>query len=183
VILNIIHLSHRLDRLVLLKQELESQYITAYKLWDGIIYPGNTATGISRAHKHVVQHALENDLPEVLIGEDDLKFTAPGAFNYFLQQKPPEFDLYLGGISYGKLDNNQTVGDFAGLLLYIVDKRFYQTFLSMPEEKNLDRSLKNEGKYIVCDPQPVIEHGGHSDHLKVYMDHSDFFETRNLFGR
>jgi len=181
--LHIIHLPHRSDRLTLLNQEFETQNITAYKIWNGIIHPSNPATGISQAHKQIVRYALENGLPEILIGEDDLKFTAPGAFDYYLQQKPTEYDLYLGGISYGQLNSDNTVNDFSGTLLYMVHERFYQTFLSIPEDKNLDRSLKHKGKYIVCDPQPVIEHYGYSDHLKGYFDYSEFFEARNLFGR
>jgi len=180
--LNIIHLPYRIDRLILLEQEFKSENIINYKIWDGITCPGKPQTGISKAHKQVVRYALENHLPEILIGEDDLHFTVMGAFNHFLIQKPAEYDLYLGGISYGKLSNDKLVDDFAGLLLYMVHERFYETFLSIDEDKHLDRALKHRGRYVVCDPQPVVEHSGYSDNQKEYMDASVFFQNRNLFG-
>jgi len=166
----------------LLEHELNSENITRYRLWDGIVCPGKVQTGIAKAHKQIVRYAKEKNLPEILIGEDDLHFCAPGAFNYFLSQKPTDYDLYLGGLSNGKLSKDKLVDDFAGLLLYMVHERFYETFLAIVEDKHLDRSLKFKGKYVVCDPQPVIEHSGYSDNMKEYVDASIFFSGRNLFN-
>lgn len=181
MVLNIIHLPHRFDRLALLQRELESENITEVRIWGGIICIENPCTGISRAHKQVVQYAMESNLPEILIGEDDLHFSSRGAFNYFMHQKPIEYDLYLGGLSGGKVSRDKLVDDFSGLLLYMVHARFYKTFLSIDETKNLDRALKFHGRYVVCDPQPVVEHEGYSDNLKAFEDFHACFKDRNLF--
>jgi len=180
--LHIIHLPERIDRLELLQKELEQESITDYKIWNGIVDPSKTARGISRSHKQIVRFALENGLTEVLIGEDDLHFTAPGAFAYFMSQKPTDYDIYLGGPSHGKLDAANKVNDFAGLLLYVIHHRFYETFLSIPENQHIDRGLRYKGEFIVCNPWPVIEHSGYSDNLKEYCDSSIFYGHRKLFG-
>jgi hypothetical protein len=180
--LNIIHLPQRNDRMEILLGELSSQHIVNFKLWDGIIDPDKTCSGISRAHKQVVHFAKENKFPEVLIAEDDLHFTAPGAFDFFIKNKPPDFDIYLGGISHGKLDPENHVFDFAGAFFYILHSRFYDEFLDVSEDVHIDRGLRGKGKYIVCDPFVVTEHPGFSDNTKSYWDSSIFFKNRKLFG-
>lgn len=180
--LHIIHLPHRTDRWELLLKEFQQESITDYKIWNGIVDSSKAAKGISRSHKQIVQFALENEYPEVLIGEDDLHFTAPGAFAYFLGEKPTDYDIYLGGPSHGKLDSANKVKDFAGLLLYIIHRRFYETFLSIPDDQHIDRGLRCKGEFIVCNPWPVIEHSGYSDNLKEYCDASIYYGHRQLFG-
>jgi hypothetical protein len=181
--LHIIHLSRRTDRLSQLQEELTRQGVEEYRIWEGIIDPLCPYRGISKAHKEIVAFALEQKYPKILIGEDDLKFTAPGAMNYFLQMEPPEYDLYLSGISYGHINDDQMVNDFSGTYLYMIRETFYQTFLSLPETGDIDRKLKGLGRYIVCNPFVAIQHDGFSDNTKRYMDYSPYFFGRNLFGR
>jgi hypothetical protein len=37
-----------------------------------------------------------------MIAEDDVKFTAKGAFDYFKKNESDDYELYHGGIYYGK---------------------------------------------------------------------------------
>lgn len=179
--LNIIHLKHRADRLESLEQEIAGQGITNYKIWDGIIDPILPCRGISQAHKQIINDAKEKGLSEVLIGEDDLHFTALGAFNYFLRNKPLDYDIYLGGIVYGKISENDIVNDFSGITFYLASERFYDTILSIPEEYHLDRALKNKGKFIVCNPFIVVPHNGYSDNHKRECDYQPYLKDRKLF--
>lgn len=179
--LNIIHLPERLDRAELIKNELIEQGITNYKIWDGIKDSSLVCRGISKAHKQIVQFAKENNFSEVLIGEDDLHFTSKGAFCYFIDNKPDDFDIFLGGIYYGRLMKDSIVIDFSGLTLYIINKRFYKKFLSMNETEHLDRALRNSGKFIVCNPMVVIQHNGFSDNLKKDINYESFLKDRLLF--
>jgi len=114
MLLHIIHLPERTDRLILLKKELEEQKIHDFQIWEGIENKEKPYRGISKPHKKIVLHAMKNKLPSVLIGEDDLKFTATGAFNFFLNNIPRDFDIYLAGIVYGKLMSDNSVDDFSG---------------------------------------------------------------------
>jgi hypothetical protein len=180
--LNIIHLFHRTDRWKLLMREITEQEITKYKIWSGIIDESLPCRGISQAHKQIVKDAKKNKLPEVLIGEDDLHFTAPGAFDFFLRNKPSDYDIYLGGIVYGKIMEDNTVDDFSGNTLYLVNERFYDTILSVPEEYHLDRALKCRGKFIVSNPFVVIPQNGYSDNHKREFNYLSYLKGRKLFG-
>lgn len=180
--LNIIHLEHRKDRLELLQKELAEQGIYQYKIWDGIWDRKQPCKGISKSHKQIVKFACDNKLPSIMIAEDDLKFTATGAFQYFLQNEPPDYDLYLGGIYYGNIKKDNTVDDFAGLTLYRIHQRFYNTFLSIPEETDLDRSLHLKGKFVVCDPFVVFQQNGFSDNKGAHCNYEIYLRDRKLFG-
>lgn len=121
--LNIIHLQHREDRLDILQKELSDNNISDFKIWDGIIDAANSITGISKAHKQIVEKVKHERLSDVLICEDDIRFTAKGAFEFFISNKPDSFDLYLGSIYDGILKRDNSVEDFSGL-----------TILSCPEK-------------------------------------------------
>lgn len=161
--------------------ELHAQHITAYKVWDGIIDNERPCRGISLAHKQIVVNAKERGLKEVIICEDDIKFSAPGAYAFFLQNRPADFDIYLAGVTHGKLNENNIVKDFSGLTLYIVHERFYDVFLSINENEHLDRGLKNKGRYAVCNPFTVTQYNGYSDNEKRYCDYSFYLSESALF--
>ena len=181
--LNIIHLPNRLDRLQLLEAQLDEQEIRDYKIWPGILDSDNPKKGIAKAHKQVVQWAKDQGLDSIIIAEDDLKFTAPRAFDFFIKNEPTNFDIYLGGITYGKINRNGSVNDFAGTHLYKIRQKFYDTFLLTPEEKDIDRSLANKGRFIVCDPLVAIQHNGFSDNQRKFQIYDPCFKNRKLFGQ
>lgn len=95
--LNIIHLPSRLDRLQLLENQLDEQKVRDYKIWPGILDNDNPKRGIAKAHKQIIRWAKDQGLDSIIIAEDDLKFTAPGAFAFFIENEPTNFDIYLGG--------------------------------------------------------------------------------------
>jgi hypothetical protein len=182
MILNIIHLSNRVDRWDLLQKELQQQNIIEYKIWNGIVDPILILRGISKAHKQIIKDAKEKNLPEVLIGEDDLYFTAKDAFQFFMDNKPSDYDIYLSGVLYGRIKSDNTIADFSGATLYMVSERFYETFLSVPENIHIDRALRNMGKFVVCNPFVVIQHNGFSDNKKQYCNYEPLLKNRKLFG-
>jgi len=180
--INVIHLPHRTDRLELLKREFQQEGITDYKIWNGIVDGSLSQTRISKGHKQIIQYAKSHNLPEVLIAEDDLHFTSKGAFKFFLSIKPNDYDIYLSSIYHGSLNEDNTVNDFTGLTFYIVNERFYDRFLSVPEEQHLDRALKNKGKFVVCNPFTVIQHNGFSNNLNKKCNYDNFLEGRCFFA-
>jgi hypothetical protein len=160
--LNIIHNQYRPDRLQTLNYELNRQEgVEIWRLWPAIL-DSPVCKGVSRAHKQIVQFAKDWKIPEVIIAEDDIKFPAEDGFKYFLSKKPEDFDLYLGGIYRGEIKDGKT-DDFSGLHLYIIKQKFYDTFLSINEEKHLDTELKGKGDYHVCYPFAAIQYSGYSD--------------------
>lgn len=180
--LHIIHLGNRIDRQRLLELELSTQNITDYKIWPGIIesHPKN---GIAKAHKQIIQYARNEALDSILICEDDIKFTAPRAFHYFLSTQPLDYDIYLGSVIWGNVQKDNSVTDFAGTTLYIIKQEFYDTFLSLPENIDIDKALCGKGRFVVCSPFVAIQHNGYSDNYQEYRDYDFFIKDRKLFGK
>src|SRR6266581_7594760 len=79
-----------------LESELDRQGINA-KLWCAISDPQDAVRSINLSHKQIVQFAKDHHLPGIYIMEEDVMFVADDGWQYFLDNKPERFDLYLGG--------------------------------------------------------------------------------------
>jgi hypothetical protein len=181
--INVIHLQntdYSKDRYNSFTKEFNEQGITDYKIWDGIHHP-NKITAISRAHKQIVSDAKERGLPEVCIAEDDVYFLGKGAFDYFIQNKPNEYDIYMAGISNLLKRENDYITDFRGMTLYIVNKIFYDTFLSVPENVNIDGAMKGLGKYYLCNKVVCSQRAGYSYHRKKHTDYSYLLKQYDVY--
>jgi hypothetical protein len=179
--LHIIHLDRRTDRLQKLTAQLKEQNIYAC-LWPGIIDPVNSRKGIARAHQQIVAFAKQEKLSQIIIAEDDIQFTSVGAFDYFINNRPAQFDLYLASIYYGKISADNTVNDFAGLTLYSIHENFYDQFLAIDTTIDIDRALAGKGKFVVCNPFVAIQHNGYSDNKKMVCNYDTLLEGRILFS-
>jgi len=181
--LHIIHLSHRTDRMKTLLKELQEQQIVEYEIWEGVYDKKNPKTGIAKSHKKIVKWAKDKKLPAVIIAEDDVKFTDIGAYKYFIENNPKKYDLYLGGITHGQINSENTVKDFSGLTIYSIQERFYDEFISLPETKDIDRLLADKGLYMVCNPLIATQYDGFSDNQQKYQQYSYYFKNRRLYKR
>lgn len=179
---NIIHNKDRHDRRDTLLAELKYQGIEEFRVWDAIFDPKGAQRGINRAHKQIIRWAKDEGLPEVLVFEDDIRFCGKGAFDYFLSQKPDDFDIYLGGIYYGKIENGLIAGRFAALHCYVVNSRFYDTFLSTDNNEHLDGALSGLGKFVVCHPFAAVQYNGYSQNNKHYCNFDLLLENRELLA-
>jgi len=185
--LNIIHLHHgegypphRQQRYDTLMKELASQNITDYKIWPGV-EDKVPHTGISRAFKAIVQDAKDKELGMVCIGEDDLRFSAPGAWQYFLENIPAYFDMYLASFYSGMITFDNRIENFRGMSLIIVHQRFYDKFLSIPEDKNIDNALDGLGEYFVCPQWVATQHPGFSDKDQKMVNYDSKIPKERLF--
>lgn len=141
---------------------------------------------ISRAFKQIVRYAKENNLTMVTIMEDDGLFTSPNAWQYYNDNLPDDFDLYLGGIYAGQLQENRIVNGYSGNTLVTVHSRFYDFFLSASEDPlglgqgHLDRWLGNfcfEKKYFVTLPFVVKQQAGYSENHRSVKNY-DAYEAK-----
>jgi len=184
--LNIIHLEKRYDRLVLLEEQIEAQLIFDYRLWEGEIIRKSRRTGICKSHKRIVQWAKDNNQPQVIICEDDIRFFAPGAWLYFLEKIPADYDIFFGMIYVGTFDDNNRINSvISGMTLYCVNERFYDKFLSIPDQSHIDRKvseLHGEYKFYVCNPMVCDQNGTYSDHLLSKTDYSSLLKDFSLFS-
>lgn len=163
-----------------LQEELKSQELSDFEFWDGIYLP-SVKKSINLAHKQIVEYAAIAGFNEVCIAEDDVKFTHPNSWNYFLENKPKYFDIYLSMVYLGQPDANGIVKDFTGLTLYIVAKRFYETFLSTPEDEHLDVALAGLGTFVVCDPFIAIQYNGWSSNTGKLEEYDTLLKDRKLY--
>lgn len=175
----IIHNPLRSDRLEVLKKEILEQNILDYELVPAIM---DNKRGIAKSHKTIVRKAKELGLPAVLIMEDDVRFCGPGAFKYFLDNIPETYDLYLSGVYYGKLNDVNKVNKFSGLHCYLVHERFYDTFLSIKEEGNIDNNLTGAGYYKVCYPFAAVQHNGFSDNVHKEVNYDKYLSGRKFYN-
>ncbi len=168
-ILNIIHLSKRIDRLILLTDELKEQKISRYVLWEGEEVIKSRRTGVTRSHKRIVQDAKNKNLDYVLIAEDDIRFFGVGAWKFYLKNTPKKFDIYFGMVYVGDFDNKNRIHSVcSGFTLYCVHKRFYDVFLSVPDDCHIDQTITSFHKthlMIVCNPFVCEQNGTFSDNL------------------
>lgn len=162
-----------------LYNELDQQGITA-KFWPCIPDSNNVVRSINLSHKQIVSFAKEHNLPEICIMEEDVMFPAPDGWQYFLTNKPHEFDLYLGG-AYGlneaafarilKRSGSVEVNNFAGLHCYIIRNTYYNKFLSLSENQHIDNQ-PGMGRFYVCAPFAALQRPGYSYNAKRAVDYN-----------
>lgn len=186
--LNIIHLphgechpEHRQKRWDNLMKEIAHQKID-YRIWDGIkTTPGKV--GCNWSHKMIIRNAKERGLEYCAIAEDDLCFYGSGAWDYFIKNIPKDFDLYLGGYSGGKPDENNIMKRFSSTGLYICHSRFYDKFLSVPETLHLDNALSIAGgKFVVCNPCVAYQMPGYSEVIDKETDYTSVFNKQQKYS-
>jgi hypothetical protein len=169
------------ERFERLMHEFQTQGIREFDFFNAIHDTQSVKKGINLAHKQCVQYAKDAYLPEICIMEDDVLFTNPNSFKYFIQNKPSDFDLYLSGIYVGDILEDNTVKVFSGFHCYFVNQRFYDTYLSVPDDEHIDRALGGLGKYVVSDPFIAIQYNGYSYNTRMDMNYDSLLEDRKLY--
>ncbi len=154
------------------------------RFWEGIIAEKG-CIGVSKSFKKIILWAKESNLDYVIIGEDDLVFSAPGAWQYYLSSMPSDFDLYLGGVYYAQIEKGRIVNGYSGNTLVTIHSRFYDFILADNINDHLDRWLGNYAckyKYLVCEPFVVYQMDGYSDNHRRQTRHSGYKEGMVLFS-
>lgn len=122
--------------------------------------------GISKAHKQIIRVAKMAGCENVVVMEDDVRFCGKGAFKYFLDHTPKDYDIYLGCIYTGHIDENNETKAFSGFMCYMVHERYYDTFLEADEEQHIDRAQAWKGRFIVSKPFICCQHNFWSHNSK-----------------
>lgn len=171
-----------------LLKELERCRIKEATLWNAVM-ESPAHVGIIRSHKNIVRWARDNNMPEVVIAENDFYFPSKKGYEYFMSWTPQYFDMYLAGIYVGrdKLKESRKVIRFSGLHFYIIRKQFYETFLGLDETYSLDNQLSVLAQlglatiYSVY-PMACIQHENLSSTSGCVFKHKFFFDKDNVYG-
>ena len=156
-----------------------------FKIISGITSGKIRFHNINAAHKSAVKIAKDNGYSNIIIAEDDIQFTAPGAWNYFLSQIPEMYDIFCGVIYAGTVEDGQILSPFSGgMTLYSVSSRFYDAILNMPPDVHIDRWIG--GLYDQCElytvrPYVCKQMGGHSFNLDRPMTYGVYEEDKIFF--
>lgn len=186
-IVNIINLERRIDRKVSLLHHLHSMNIP-YQLWKAHEDPHQlTYYSVTASHKAIVEDAKREGRKYVVVGEDDMRFSHPDAYKYFIENMPEDFDLYLGMIYCGQFgeEPNRIINSFVGMQFYSVHERFFDEFLSCPADRHIDMWLSESChlfKYYT--PEYFVAYGeaGWSDNFKRNWSHDPNSLPRPLFN-
>lgn len=182
-------IKNRQERLLsICKQSKEQKFSCMF--WEGWIHADGGWAGIVISFKRIVEYAKENNHKHCIIGEDDLIFSAPGAWNYYLDNMPEEFDFYSGGVYSGQIKDGRIVNGFSGITLLTINSTFYDRFLKLSDEAlkerdHIDRRMGRyafESNYRICLPYVVYQSQGYSDNLRRPTTHAAFLEKMKLFG-
>lgn len=170
----------RVDRL---HREMARQGVADYKLWPSIhIANKPRRTAISKAHKQIVEWAALEGLPDVTIMEDDVWFPSSEGFNYYRDNKPKEpFDLYLGGITRGEIKDGKTTR-FTGAFCYTIAEKFYDMFLGVSEDLDIDGAMSGLGDFKVCTPMACFTYWGWSENCQSTVNLNHLLMGKDLYG-
>lgn len=181
MILNVIIDSRRLERYEPLISELSRQEIE-YELWPCLMY-NNVVTSINNSHKMIVRKAKEDGLVETAIAEDDLYFPNEKGWEWFLKNKPDVFDIYVGG-SYLHFKRPEVpcavkVDCIVGLHLYIINEKYYDTFLATSDLDHIDTAQR--GDIYVCYPMPALQRPGFSSNNQAQCNYNSILNKEDIY--
>lgn len=142
-----------------LLEEFIVQGITKYKFHEATVLRHSVVDSIAASHKKIVQDYKDRGIKECIIMEQDGTFTSPNAWKFFLENKPKSFDLYLWGSLIVPISNHCV----CGFQLYIISEKFYDRFLSVPNNLHIDNAMDDlKGDYHFCYPFPCLQRPGFS---------------------
>jgi GR25 family glycosyltransferase involved in LPS biosynthesis len=175
----IINLKHRTDRYEHMVNEMKKLPIS-YEFVEGIIDDTKTCF---QSQKKCIQLAKENNLPYVLVLEDDAVFTdnvIEILQNTFSEIQTLQWDMFFLGANLqapaSRISNNilKLNGSYAAHA-YMIHERFYDTILNLPHVCEMDvhyHDLMPTHNIYMCDPMIAYQLPSHSDLQDGYRDYN-----------
>jgi len=176
--INVIYDDRQSEDYQRLLDEFKVQGISNSVFWKAVIDKNDVVSSINSSHKMIVSWAKYTKKPFVVIAEQDLHFTCIGAWDYFMQNKPEDYDLYLACTYIPPISNNQV----CGFHLYVVNEKFYDKFLSVPSDKHIDTSMNDlGGDYKFCYPFPALQRSGYSFNNKAVVNYNAVLTKEDIY--
>ena len=158
--------------------EFIEQGIDHYRFWNCIINSKSVVESINASHKTIVNWAKDHNKPYCIIAEQDVKFTSPTAWKYFLDNTPKTFDLYLS-CTYARPFEDKNI---CGFHLYIVHQKFYDEFLSIPNDVHIDTYISSLKKdYHFCYPFPALQREGFSANNHAIVNYNTLLNPEDIY--
>ena len=139
-------------------------------------------SGINKAHKTIVEWAALEMMPYVTILEDDVWFPSDDGWKYYCDNFPKApFDLYLGGLTRGEVKDGKTKR-YTGQFCATISERFYDTFLGVNEDLDIDGAMANLGTFFVCEPMACFTYWGWSENVQSTQNLNHLLMGKELYG-
>jgi len=182
---NIIFDERRYEKYQPLVEELWRQQITDFEIFPCIL-GHNVVKSINLSHKMIVRKAKEEGLKEVCIVEDDVMFPAVDGWKYFLKNKPDNYDIYIGGTYLIDGPDNWKpplikVNAYVGNHLIIINERYYDKFLSVPDDKHIDTIQEGLGDFYVCFPFAALQRPGFSSNAMINVNYNSMLRKEWIY--
>lgn len=162
--------------------ELNRQKIADFEIFPCLIYP-DVVSSINASHKMIVQKAKDENKNECCIMEDDCMFPSENGWQYFLDNKPMEFDIYSAGnyMAFKRPEKPciMKVDCIVGLHLYFIHSKYYDNFLATANNKHIDTEQK--GDLYVCYPMPALQRAGFSANNKSMTNYNAILSTGDIY--
>lgn len=165
--------------------EFITQGITDYRFWTCVMDKDSIVASINASHKMLVKHARDLKLPYIIIAEQDLQFTHPNSWKYFLEKKPDNYDLYLACSYIKNVNPNSEIVDnlICGFHLYIIHERYYDSFLAVPDNEHIDTAVGDlKGNFVFCKPFPALQRIGFSSNNKTIVDYNKILLPEEIYN-
>lgn len=164
--------------------EFITQGITDYRFWGCVINKDSVVSSINASHKMVVKYAKDLKKPYIIIAEQDLTFTHKTSWEYFLKNKPEDYDLYLSCSYVKNVNPNTEVVDnlICGFHLYAIHERYYNAFLSVPDTEHIDTAVGDlKGNFVFCKPFVALQRIGYSSNNKEIVDYNKILLPEDIY--
>lgn len=163
-----------------LLSEFNSQGIIDYLFWDAVVLEKESVVKcISMSHKNIVKWAKEKNLNEVCIMEQDCFFPAKDGWEYFLRNKPTNYDIYSSGTYISDIQNKNIL---CGFHLIFVNSSYYDTFLSVDEKQHIDTEINSiGGNFVVCRPFAALQRAGFSANNNSIVNYNSILQPEDIY--
>lgn len=173
---------HQFEDYERLITEFERQGVD-YKFWDAIIDRNSVVNSIAASHKMIIQDAKDNGLVEVCVAEQDVFFTSDKSWKWFLDNKPPIYDIYSAG-NYLPINTEGRRGAFkveciVGFHLYFCHSRYYDVFLNTRPDVHIDTEQK--GLLYTCYPFAALQRSGFSANNKAQVNYNSILKEQDYY--
>jgi hypothetical protein len=176
--LNIVFDDRQPDDYGRLLGEFIEQEITKYIFHPCIVDKDSVVKSINLSHKMIVQKAKDNGYDMCLIAEQDVTFTHPTSWKYFIDSIPESFDIFLWGSYIVPLSNNRV----CGFHLYAIHANFYDVFLASPDNVHIDTYMDElGGDYKFCEKAPALQRAGFSANNRAFVDYNKILEEKDIY--
>jgi len=174
---NVIYDARHPERYGELLGEFITQGIVKFKFWDCVMVD-NIEESICLSHKMIVRDAKERGLPSCIIMEDDCFFPNKNGWNFFLENEPKDYDLYLSCSYIPPISQ----GIVCGFHLYKISSKFYDKFLSIPDRCHVDTCMNDlGGDYKFCYPHPALQRVSWSANNRAISNYNEVLNKEDIY--